>query len=259
VAPAVCFAQVKIRRRCHLVVVAAAPVQLGLKPVTQVVALRVTTVLLAAAFWFHNSHNYFCGQKLKLMEVTMNAYRISIIALSLASLAHCADEPVNYSSPVGISLAFKSSDVVAGTIVADKNINTESGNPYASFVSTARSKIGRDPSRIEATKVTVEVLASSKQVSQLGQIFDGNCAISFVLNSGNVTIAVANRAMTAADTAGPVDMTPTFDSTTMSASDYAQLVGGSFKVKLNCLSAVSFASGGANVDFKATFTFAAYE
>jgi hypothetical protein len=186
----------------------------------------------------------------------------SLFAFALVSttaLVGCGDDPINYSEPVGISLQFKSGDVVAGRIATDKNINTESGNPYAAFVSAAQTKIGKAPSRIDVAKVTLTVEASSKQVSKLGEIFAGDCKLKFVMNSGNVPFDVASRTMAAADLAGPVELTATFDSADLDAGQYAQLVGGSFKVALDCATATTFASAGATADLKATFTFGAYE
>ena len=171
----------------------------------------------------------------------------------------CSDDAINYSEPVGISLQFKSSDVVAGRILVDKNINTESGNPYAAFVKTAETKIGAAPGRIDVASATLTVESSSKQVTRLGEIFAGDCKLGFVLNTGNVALAVATRTMAAADTGGPVELTATFDSAALDATQYAQLVAGSFKVSLDCATATTFAGLGATADLKATFTFGAYE
>lgn len=180
------------------------------------------------------------------------------VAPALGAVA-CSDDAINYSEPVGISLQFKSSDVVAGRILIDKNINTESGNPYGAFVKTAETKLGAAPGRIDVASATLTVESSSKQVTRLGEIFTGDCKLSFVLNTGNVPLAVATRTMAVADTAGPVTFTAAFDSATLDDAQYAQLVAGSFKVALDCATASTFAGLGATADLKATFTFGAYE
>ena len=181
----------------------------------------------------------------------------TVVPTLLASA--CSDDAINYSEPVGISLQFKSSDVVAGRILIDKNINTESGNPYGAFVKTAETKIGKAPGRIDVASATLTVEASSNQVTRLGEIFTGECKLGFVLNTGNVPIAVATRTMAEADVAGPVALTATFDSAALDAAQYAQLVAGSFKVSLDCATNSTFAGKGATADVKATFTFGAYE
>lgn len=184
---------------------------------------------------------------------------VTLALLSTAALAACSDDPINYSEPVSISLQFKSSDVAAGRIATDKNINTESGNPYAAFVSAAQTKLGKAPGRIDVANVTLTVAATSKQVATLGEIFAGDCKLKFVLNSGNVAFEVATRTMAAADPAGPVALITAFDSADLDAGQYTQLVGGAFKVALDCAAATTFAAAGATADLKATFTFGAYE
>src|SRR5512137_2237112 len=49
---------------------------------------------------------------------------------------------------VGISLGAQASDVNAGVVTVSKNINTESGNPYAEYVRAAHQALGRPPSAI---------------------------------------------------------------------------------------------------------------
>ncbi len=80
-----------------------------------------------------------------------------LVATPALLASACSDDAINYSEPVGISLQFKSSDVVAGRILVDKNINTESGNPYAAFVKTAETKIGAAPGRIDVASATLTV------------------------------------------------------------------------------------------------------
>ncbi len=53
-------------------------------------------------------------------------------------------------------------------------------------------------------------------------------------------------------------MTVAFDSATMTAADYADLVGGAFKVVLTGPAATGFATKGATADMEATLTFVAY-
>ncbi len=195
--------------------------------------------------------------------INKNLYSSIAFTAALGSLAGtlvaCSDDPVNYSEPVGIKLKFKSGDVVGGRITTDKNINTESGNPYASFVSTAKTKIGGNPSRIEIPKVTLQLENTSKMVATLGQVFVGDCAINFALNSNNLRLNVGNRNMVAADLSGPIEISSNFDSTSLSAADYDQLLAGSFKVALDCPAAATFAGANAEVDLTLLFTFSAFE
>ena len=81
-----------------------------------------------------------------------------LIVLSL-TLAACADQPISYSDDVGIALK---ADVVDGTVVDEKNINTESGNPYAAFITDAHNALHADPGSIEVDRVEAPTSAPPK-------------------------------------------------------------------------------------------------
>jgi hypothetical protein len=186
--------------------------------------------------------------------------RTSLAAISvIAVLAACGSDPVSYSAPVGISLPVASKDVVSGALSADKDINTESGNPYGAFTSSARAQLGgHDPSHIAVTGVTLELLtATSTGVTALEQVFTGPVTVGFQTSSsgpiypaGQVTNPVG---------AGPVALTAAFDSESLPDADRAAITQGQFKVVLSGTAANGFASAGATADLKATFTFVAYK
>jgi hypothetical protein len=177
--------------------------------------------------------------------------------LAAALLAGCGSDPVSYSAPVGISLDARSGDVVAGAISADKNVNTESGNPYGAFVNAAVQALGRDPSRIAVTSATLELEPGSPGVASLQEVFTGTVAVGFAMNGSSTVYPVASVANPTG--AGPVAMTVSFDSASMAPADYADLAGGSFKVELDGTAAAGFASAGATARMTATFGFVAYE
>ena len=90
---------------------------------------------------------------------------LRITSLALLSLVGCSDDPVSYSSPVSINLKAESGAVNGAAISDEKGITTESGNPYAAFVSDARAKLGRDPGRIEVDGLTLTLGAQSTGVT----------------------------------------------------------------------------------------------
>jgi hypothetical protein len=186
--------------------------------------------------------------------------RNPICAICLAAVAiACSDkEPVSYSAPVGISLPVASKDVVSGTVSADKNINTESGNPYGAFTSAARAQLGgKDPSHIAVTGVTLELLtATSSGVSALEGVFAGSVAVGFDTGSG-IIYPVAQ--ITNPVGAGPVALIASFDSSSLPDADRAAITGGQFKVVLSGTAASAFTGATATADLKATFTFVAYQ
>ncbi len=95
------------------------------------------------------------------------------LLLALIGAAGCADEPVAYSETISTKLSgIKDGEIANGTASTDKNINTESGNPYAEFLRTARSRLGgRDPGSVTPTSITVRVSSDSKNVALLEQVF----------------------------------------------------------------------------------------
>src|ERR1051325_8993418 len=105
----------------------------------------------------------------------------------LVVLAGCGDSPVNYSAPVGINLKAKSGDVVQNVVSDKKSITTESGNPYGAFVGAAQQRLGRDPSRIEITGITIVLGADSTGVTTLDQVFTGQVDVLFLMNDTNNT------------------------------------------------------------------------
>jgi len=190
----------------------------------------------------------------------MDMKKLALVCLLFAPLAACGgDEPVSYSAPVGISLSVSSGDVQDGALLDEKNINTESGNPYAVYIADAREEIGGDPGSITLETATLELLGTSNNVTTLGEVFAGDVAISFVMNSSGAEYPATVITVGADTGAGPVDMHTHFDDASITGTDWEEFVGGSFKVVLTGPAAASFPAANADANMQATFTFAAYE
>jgi len=84
----------------------------------------------------------------------------------------CADDPVAHSETVSLKLSgIKNGDLQNGVASTSKNVNTESGNPYAVFLKNAHDALGgKDPSIIEPVSVYVRVSADSKNVIAIEQV-----------------------------------------------------------------------------------------
>ena len=178
--------------------------------------------------------------------------------LALLAFAACGDDPINYSQPVGIELKTKSSDAVNNAIDAEKNINTESGNPYGAFVTEAKNRIGHDPSRIELEKLTITLNgAGSTNVANLNEIMTGDDVVQFVMNDTNDTY-VAGR-FGSPSGVGPVDGTINFSWDMVADQNIAKFISGSFKVVLVAPAATGWMGKGAEADLQLTFTFSAFE
>lgn len=178
----------------------------------------------------------------------------------LLAVAACGgDDAVSYSAPVGIKLAFASNDVAAGRVGDDKNINTESGNPYAAYVAEARDVLGHDPARIELDSLTVAFATGTTGVTTFGEIYDGTAAITFVMNGTDTVVPVATLDVGPTTGAGPHAFAIGFDASTMVGADWASLLDGNFKVQLDGPAQGDFEGAGATIDLTATFAFVALD
>lgn len=113
----------------------------------------------------------------------------AFIALALPA---CGDDPVAYSEVVSLKLSgMKDGDFKNNTVSEDKNISTESGNPYAVFLRNAKDALGgKDPGHIEVVSVTVQVHSESKNVTAIDQVLAD--VEVFIANSAT-TVPVANK------------------------------------------------------------------
>lgn len=184
--------------------------------------------------------------------------RLPLLCAFAFTAAACGDDPVSYSEPVGIQMTAASSDLNGGRVEEDKNINTESGNPYGAFVDNARAEVGGDPSeiRVDEVSLTLDVGASSN-VAALGLVF-ADVDVSFEMSSGTI-VPVAGLVLDAEADAGPIALDVGFDSDGISDADYADLLGGGFKVLLTGEAAAGFDVLDANADLEVTFLFTALD
>jgi hypothetical protein len=177
--------------------------------------------------------------------------------LLLLMLIGCSDDPVSHSMPVGINLKAKSSDVSNSVISEEKQITTESGNPYGAFVSEAQQELGADPGRIEIDKVTLILGAQSINVAKLEDVYAGDVDVAFIMNDSNNTHVVGNVLNPVG--VGPLELSVAFDSDAVADADFEKMMSGSFKVMIRGSAAAGFSAKGAEADLQVTFTFAAFE
>jgi len=88
------------------------------------------------------------------------------LLLTLLALPACGDDPIAHSETVSLELSgIKPGDLKNGVASEEKNINTESGNPYGDFLKNARDALGgSDPGTIELVSAYMRVSSSSKNV-----------------------------------------------------------------------------------------------
>jgi hypothetical protein len=184
---------------------------------------------------------------------------MKLITPLLLLLAACGDDPVSVSDQVDLKITIASGDVTGGVVAADKNVNTESGNPYGVFVQGARDEIGGDPTRITVDAAALTLEATSDNVAGLGEVFSGALILGFEMNGSATVYPVATRTIVAADPAGPLELDVEFDSDDIPDVDFADLASGSFKVSVSGPAAASFAAANADADLLMTLTFSAFE
>jgi hypothetical protein len=167
------------------------------------------------------------------------------------------DSAASYSAPVGINLKAKSGDVVQNVVSDKKAITTESGNPYGAFVNAAQQRLGRDPSRIEITGISLILGADSTGVTGLEQVFTGQVDVLFLMNDTNNTYNAGHVINPTGP--GPVQVAIDFNGAAVSSVDYPKLLNGSFSVVVRGPAAASFPGAGAQASLQTNFTFVALE
>lgn len=177
---------------------------------------------------------------------------------SLTLVSGCGDDAVSYSAPVGINLKAKSGDVTQSVVSEQKEITTESGNPYAKFVADARAQLGgKDPTRVEIDHLALILGGQSTGVAALDEVYTGDVDVAFVISDSNNTYDVAHVANPAGAAAVPMDVI--FDSANVAPQDWTKFLAGSFKVVIRGTAAAGFTDKGAEADLQLTFTFSAFE
>jgi len=179
------------------------------------------------------------------------------LPLALCVLAACGSDPVSFSEPVGIELKAKSGDVANAAVTEQKDITTESGNPYGAFTNDAMTKLGgKAPSSIGLDQLTLTLGGQSTGVNALDQVVTGDVDVGFVVINSNNTYDAGH--VTSPTGVGPVNMSTVFDWSQVSAADRTEMLGGSFKVVLRAPAATDFSSKAAEASLQVTFTFAAF-
>ena len=182
-----------------------------------------------------------------------NKNTLLFIALVGASTG-CSDDPVSYSSPVGINLKAKADGNTE--LSESKGITTESANPYGAFVTDATKKLGRSPGRIDIDAATLTLGGDSKDVASLDSVFASTADIAFVIDDTNNTYEVGTVDPSGT---GPSAIDVGFDGSQIAAQDTAKYVAGSFKVVVRGTAAPTFPGSSAEASLQLTFTFAAFE
>lgn len=172
----------------------------------------------------------------------------------------CEEEPVSYSSPVGIELKAESGKAENGILTEKKDITSEMSNPFGAFVNEAQALLGRNPARIEVTEVSLLLGATSTGVNALGAIFAGRVEVFFDMRDSGDTVPVAHAMIdqSVAD-GGPMILDLDFDSSIIAGGNLQDLINGKFDVVLRGPVHEDFDSLDAKGDIQVTMRFEAFE
>lgn len=160
--------------------------------------------------------------------------RATTAGMAMAMLAAgCGDDgaatdlnTAGYSGPVNVRLdKFKDGDVRNEAFDSDREISSESGNPYAVFLRAARASLGRDPAAVTLDRMNFTLASDARGVTGFEQIFAGTAVV--YLATSSVTVNVGTAVMPAG--AGPVTVQVTATRADLAPINAAML-SGRFKV-----------------------------
>lgn len=152
-------------------------------------------------------------------------------ALTALTVAACGAGPVD-SGTISLTVnSMNESDIrTPGTVQKDKNIGTETGNPWGRFIDVAQAECGRDPAGFEISSASI-ALDPGSDVTAFPDVIDGTAAVFFSDVSGSDAAATK---VDVGSTTGPTGAGPVALSVSGTRSNLAPLrdrmVGGDFHV-----------------------------
>ena len=97
-----------------------------------------------------------------------------------------------FSGPVNVRLdKFKDGEVHNNAFDSDKDISTEAGDPYATFLRDARTSLGRDPAAVLVDRMTFTLASDSRGVTAFEQILAGTATVYLATSAVTVNIGTA--------------------------------------------------------------------
>lgn len=187
-------------------------------------------------------------------------HRLSLAAFGVATAAllfsGCAADAV--SDTITLNLKIKGDSAKSGVVSQEKEISSESGNPYGKFITAAKDAIGADPGRIELDTCELSLGAKSKGVTKLEEVFGGEVSVLLLVDSTKNSHNAAKAESVSG--AGPAALTSSFKTTGLSAKDMEKIVKGDFKVVVRGNAASTFdGNKDQEADLQVSMMFAAYD
>lgn len=183
-----------------------------------------------------------------------NTIRGILVVLALGAVAGC-EEPAATSDTIVIRLSgIKESDIVDGFVEREKNVTTESSNPYAQFLSDAREALGTEPPEVRVEAASLTLGGDSRNVAGFEELFTGEVNVFLRTDDGG-TVYVAR--VTDPAGVGPVECEVIADDEAL-APILPSLLDGGFRVGVRGAT-VRTATDNFEARIEVSIRFAAYE
>lgn len=178
------------------------------------------------------------------------------VLLALVLHAGCGDDPAAVTGPITLTISsINESDIDNGVVWKDKNISSESGNPWGEFIDDAQSQLGGDPSEFEFISATVTLdVASSDEVAGFEDVAAGSMRLMITRTNGDTPVIIAELA----DPSGTEVDLPITASRSDLATHHSAMVGGDFKARLELDTDLTKADDDFSMDVSITLEAAAY-
>jgi len=178
--------------------------------------------------------------------------RLVLIGGVALAVSGCPEEPVAHSETVSLKLSgMKEGDVKNNEFSEEKNVNSESGNPYGEFTKAAENALGKAPSRIAPQSAFLRIHSDSEGVTSFGEVF-ASMELFFANSATTIPVGtVASPQGSSVEVAldENVDLEPLM----------ASMIGGDFKVGVRGAAAASLPAGKFDLRITIDIKFEAYE
>jgi len=107
-----------------------------------------------------------------------------LVLVALGAVAGC-EEPAATSDTIVIRLSgIKEGDIIDGFVEREKNVTTETSNPYAAFLADAREALGTDPTLVEVEAVSLTLGGDTRGVAGFEELFTGEVNVFLRTDDG---------------------------------------------------------------------------
>ncbi len=119
----------------------------------------------------------------------MKALRVLPLLLALPAIGCTDPDHPDYTAKVELTMQARA-DADGKRVGAQRDISSQDGNPYLSFLTNAQIRLEREPARIDIESVKMSLGGTASGVANLGEVFRGPTEALLILDtSGTPTVA----------------------------------------------------------------------